>query len=150
MNIGGLLKEMIIALGLPLNVAIQHPWTDMHTKYPLSRHCQFFSLSMPRKTFSHCYYRGIFYLLQLDGIYVLYAYYIYLMLFSGSWHFLFKVLKLNLAIRIVLLHLSNVYFCFSLRSGIDFFEHKCQSFSFIKKPPFYPLEEPGGLDKWFE
>ena len=50
------------------------------------------------------------------------AYYVYVMIAaaisSGSWPILFKVLTLNIAICIVLLHLSN--FCFCLSSVVKF------------------------------
>ena len=54
---------------------------------------------------------------------------------SSSWPILFKVLTLNVVICIVLLHFS--YFCFSLSSVADFFEHWGQSSNLSRTRPFF-------------
>ena len=67
---------------------------------------------------------------------------------SGSWPILFKVLTLNVAICIVLLHFSNVYF--SLSSVADFSNTGARAPNSACRAPFYPCKEQCGLDKWFE
>ena len=55
---------------------------------------------------------------------------------SGSWPFLFKVLTLNVAICIVLLHFSN--FCFSLSSEADFSNIGVTAPTSARHAPFLP------------
>ena len=67
---------------------------------------------------------------------------------SGSWPILFKVLMLNVAIYMVCLHFSN--FCFSLSSVADFSNPGARALTSVGPTLFYPREERCGLDKWFE
>ena len=65
---------------------------------------------------------------------------------SGSWPILFRVLTLNVAICIVCLHFSN--FCLSLSSVADFSNTKARAQQ--DATLFYPCEERCGLCMWFE
>ena len=66
---------------------------------------------------------------------------------SGSWHILFKVLTLNVAICIICLHFSS--FC-CLSSVADFSNKRPGLQPQQDAPLFYPREERCGLCMWFE
>ena len=65
---------------------------------------------------------------------------------SGSWPILFRVLTLNVAICIVCLHFSS----FCLSSVADFSNTEARAPTSAGRAPFYPREERCGLCMWFE
>ena len=76
----------------------------------------------------------VFYIFAMKVSVFLYAYYVYVMI--GSWPILFKVLTLNVAICMVLLHFSN--FCFSLSSVADISNTEVRAPTSAGRAPFYP------------
>ena len=66
---------------------------------------------------------------------------------SGSWPILFKVLTLNVAIRIVL-YFRN--FCFSLSSVADISNTGASAPTSAGRASFYPWEGRCSLNIWFE
>ena len=67
---------------------------------------------------------------------------------SGSWPILFRVLTLNVTICIVCLHFSS--FCLSLSSVADFWTLRPGLQPQQDAPLFYPHEERCSLCMWFE
>ena len=66
----------------------------------------------------------------------LYAYYVYVMIYHRCWSILFKVLMLNVAFCIMILHLSS--FCFSQSFVADVSKTGTRAPTSAKRAPFLP------------
>ena len=157
---------MIVALGLSLNIAtitfgciFSMLFWDFRTRNPIS-------IPKPPITALTAFFHGdaetnvhplpvTWYSISSLWMYLCSCMHIMSMLWSiveavssDSWSILFKVLMLNVAICIVLLHFSN--FCFCLSSVADFLTLGLELQPQQDASFYYPLEERWGLDQWFE
>ena len=154
---------MIFALGLPSNVAMiirscifSMLFSDFRACWPISIPT---SPIMALTEFFHAETNVhpllvSWYFICLLWMYLCSCMHIMSMLWSitkavsaGSWPILFKVLMLNVAICIVLLHLSH--FCLCLSSVADFLNTGLGLQSQLDAPHFFLHVEQCGLDSWF-
>ena len=139
-----------IILGCIISVCFSGPWTNKHTYTPIAASTEFFHADAkknvhPLLVLSH--------FISLLWRYLCSCMHIMSMLgsiaeavSSSSWPILFKVLTLNIAICIVLLHLSN----FCLSSVADFSNTRARAPTSAGYTPFYPCEGHCGLDMWLK
>ena len=168
----GLSQEMIVVLGLPLDVAtiilcciFSILFSDFRAWGPISiptppimALTEFFHADTETKVHPlpvSWYLISSLWMYQCSWMYIMSMLWsIAEAVSSGCWPILFKVLTLNVTICIVLLHFSN--FCFSLSSVADFLNTGARAPTSAGLQPqqdtplFHPCEERCGLGKGFE